>query len=1109
VLSINVANGMTWKINRPIDVEFSADVDMATVSLNTVRVMDGTGRSATGTFALLVRSTGEIEPRTVRFRPRCPVEEDFSDAGLQPGTTYQLQVLGSNEGGSTVRSTAGEALEQGKLVTFHTPDSDNPLLLFVDQVPGPPQVRLRGAGLPEDEEEATYLELGGERAYFERNEAQEGSLPEGFKVPLNHYSIGENRVSVVVVFNQAVDGSAANLSVDRLRLEYQETGGEWRVLGTELELLSNCTEVGAEVRLSPRGLLPRGSSVRVALKEGFADLTGDALPLDQTSFAKLETGEEGDENPLFAGVGNPRVDEVLDSFDFGGGEQGESWEDAGAAYEVPLADWGGGELRAAFDFGGTGGPDGEFDWHIPPGADIVLDTAGDTIVGGPGGVPTGTQSVVNGVVDVRDVFIPATSRLIVTGPFACTILATGKVTVLGEISVRGSDNLGVNSLNTTFQPEPGAKGQAGGGDGGTGSYLTNQSTPRGGPGDGPFGAKGKGGQGGETSYSSQGIQARHGAGGGGGRLGHDITYDHDLDGGAVTPMVRCQTLVGLDIEHGSRGGKLGLGAESQSERAWGGLPSSGPWSDPSDDNDFFGSMLRADGTIVHGEVDTVWAGSGGGGGGDAVDSDSFPLVPWDPAGDEKGAGGGGGAGGLRVLAIGPIQIGDEEHPGRIAADGGDGGGGEDSAYRIGGGSGGGSGGHVVLSSAAEIVVYGKTDSALPWYHDDPEEIVHDGRPFSALGGQGGAGNFNKGGATEDGPRPWSCDNVPFEYFEGIPDVPPQENVCFLNQSDYQDKEGGPSVGAGGDGGPGIIQLHVEDPSTRLRFPTLEAEQGLTYGTGLDVTPTCAPPPLGWHEPGGAIDALVPFFGRLSRARSKWIPLGLARVNPDGSDGQVLLRFEGLDGGVPHEGGSVAQLPEILGPEALGASGVPPYIGAGGGSVVFDASGLGEEDEVLLENPALLRSFTVELSDSGDESNYQRYRIAWAKVQEGTGWLECGVEGEGPSPLDFVATGEARAALRPHYFRVTTDGVADAYPETSQVTIRFDATKTDGVTGEPSETEKYSEGAGGLTEDVRALNADTWDWLRFEVEFDLDTQGDGVTLNTPRPGLEHLRLPFRF
>ena len=45
--------------------------------------------------------------------------------------------------------------------------------------------------------------------------------------------------------------------------------------------------------------------------------------------------------------------EVLDSFDFGGGEQGESWEDAGAAYEVPLADWGGGELRAAFDFGGV------------------------------------------------------------------------------------------------------------------------------------------------------------------------------------------------------------------------------------------------------------------------------------------------------------------------------------------------------------------------------------------------------------------------------------------------------------------------------------------------------------------------------------------------------------------------------------------------------------------------------------------------------------------------------------------------------------------------------------------------------------------------------------
>ena len=42
-----------------------------------------------------------------------------------------------------------------------------------------------------------------------------------------------------------------------------------------------------------------------------------------------------------------------------------------------------------------------------------------------------------------------------------------------------------------------------------------------------------------------------------------------------------------------------------------------------------------------------------------------------------------------------------------------------------------------------------------------------------------------------------------------------------------------------------------------------------------------------------------------------------------------------------------------------------------------------------------------------------------------------------------------------------------------------------------------------------LNESAWDWIRFEVEFDLDTQGDGVNLDTPRPALEHLRLPFRF
>lgn len=1102
VVSINVPTGATWKINRPIDITFTDDVDMASVSLNTIRITDQTGGSATGTFGLALRATGEVDPRTVRFRPTCPILEDFSDAGLRPGSFYDLRVLASKNGSPSVTSTSGAILDQGKLVSFATPDSDNAFDLFIDEVAGPPSVRLRGSGgVPEDAEAATRIILGGESVYFERDLiTQLGQLPPGFLVPLNHYSIPENRSSVVVAFNQSVDGSQANLS--RLQLEYLDDS-EWRRVPAEVKLISNCTQEGAEVALEPRGILPRDRDVRVLLGIGFSDLSGDGIGIEIDNFARMVTATGGDPNPLFPGIENPESDEALDLF------ADQKNFDSSAAFEVPQADWGEGELAASFAFGGTGGPNGDFDWHIPDGTELILDTAGDTIVGGPDGVPTTTQAVVNGVVDVRNVYIPPTSRLLIVGPNTCTILASGKVTILGEIAANGANNPGVSTLNTTSLPEVGASGQAGGGDGGVGSYLTTQSTPRGGAGQGAFYTPNLGGQGGETCYKKGAAAVRRGAGGGGGSFGPDVYYDHDSL--ASTPLVRCQILIGLDASRGNWGSLAGTGAESQTDRAKGGNPGPMPFVDIYDNNNFFGSMLTAEGDLVIGELPGMWAGSGGGAGGDAVNSNSFPLIPFSPTGDEKGSGGGGGGGGIRILAIGPIQVGDELNVGKISVDGGHGGGGENTAgfNRVGGGSGGGSGGHLVLSSAAEIVIYGAAQGADSWYGDDPKKINHFPRPISATGGQGGTGVNNKGGATENGEVPWPCVAVPNEYFLGMPDVPPSTNVCYTNLPNLDDIEGGPAQGAGGDGGPGIIQLHVDDPGTRLRFPTIEAEQGLTYGTGLDVTPTLAPPPVGWRELGGPIDSMIPFFGRLSRARSLWIPLGLARVAGSGATEQVLLRFDGLDDGVPGSGGTVEQLPPILGPDDLGPVGSPPYVTDQGKTLVFDPAALAPENQVYLENPRLLQRFSVELSDSDDPNVYKRFNVASAEVLSGTGWLSCSVEADGPDLDDFTAAGTIQASLLPHFFRVRTDGIQDAYPDNSAVRISFDATVDDPLSGDPSEALSYSAQEGSFTEDVSLLNVDDWDWVRFEVEFDLDKAGTGVNLDTPRPGLELLRIQFRF
>ena len=64
-------------------------------------------------------------------------------------------------------------------------------------------------------------------------------------------------------------------------------------------------------------------------------------------------------------------------------------------------------------------------------------------------------------------------------------------------------------------------------------------------------------------------------------------------------------------------------------------------------------------------------------------------------------------------------------------------------------------------------------------------------------------------------------------------------------------------------------------------------------------------------------------------------------------------------------------------------------------------------------------------------------------------------------------------------------------------------------GLPSDADSYSATNGMLTPDVDDLNADDWDFVRFQVEFDLNTSGGSVNLETPRPGIDLLRFSFRF
>jgi hypothetical protein len=1144
ILNFSVQPNQLWQINRPIDVTFTADVDFSTVNLNTISIADTSGRPATGLFSQGLNLDGSIEAQRVRFQPACPTLSDNSDAGLLPGgVVYTLSVASSNGDGLSVRATDGSPLEVGRSVTFTTPDSLNAQQVFQDPVPGPPAVRLRGAaGIESDEVNATYLELGGDpanRVYFELAASQLGELPRDdmgnpFPVPLNHYSVTANQVAVVLHLNQPVQASESNINSSRVRLEYEDPriadpDARWIALATRVELVANCTDTGSVLRLTPIGVLPQGASLRINLTAGFADLAGNDSTSDRTDFGHMTTSLVH-----HAGVADPSrdVDEVLESFLVGGDGAG-SIEDQDAPLALPRADWEQGKLTAGFAFTGSGGTNGTFDWIVRPGTQITLDTILARIEGGDGAI-TGEQLVLNGLIDVRNVYIPASSQVLFQGPNPVTILASGTVEIHGELVATGGASIGVGTLNTTNIPEPGGVGRAGGGKGGTGSFLTTQSTPRGGNGFGAFALPGGGGQGGESTYHPGHFNSRRGSGGGGGRLGHDVFYPLFDDG---TPpelhMVLCQTLQGLDAEPGFDGGRegVGTGAVSQNAHTKGGEMGPFPFLDTIDENDFYGSLIVDPGEsterLIRGELERTWAGAGGGAGGDAVKSESFPGVPFLNTGDEKGSGGGGGGGSLTILAIGDILV---FEGGQIIADGGKGGGGENTNFfnRVGGGSGGGSGGHIVLSSANQISITTAGNFTGPFYDDEdlmgnaPEE--HPRRPLSALGGRGGPGRSDRPSTAH-----WSCDAIARDRVElTFPSgaqlrVPPIDDLCYLLIP-------GPPVGSppggGGDGGPGLIQLHVDSPEVNLRFPGQQLS-GEIYGVDLDVTRAMMPPPVGWENLDD-VGFLLPFFGSESIAQSQWIRLGHGRLTPDpgnpGSflpDEQVLLRFAGTDpsGSILRTDTDVDLLVPVIGPDALGASPTLPYIdpSSGGATMVLDASALTGADDVYKRNAALNRQLVLKLVDSVDPDNEQRFSVASAEYDSAGDQLRVTVLTAGGLLSDFESAGATLVSYVPTFMRVTTSGAEDELPDVADIIITFDATDQDAV-GDPNPTLAYSEqgdgmgmgGVNGFTGDISDLNAQNWDFVRFRVRFDLNTSaGGGVDLSTPRPALEHLRIQLDY
>ncbi len=1110
IQAIGVSEGQVWKINRPIEITFNEAVDFSSVNLNTINIRKVGGGPSAGEFYLSA-------PNVVVFQPRCPMLDDLSDAGLEPGgVTYELNILGVDKTSSlTVVSVAGVSLATGDSRRFVTPISTLPQDLFFDPQPLWPVPVVRSVGSTDPN--ATYLEIGDDpsnRVYFERDLLGAITLNPPGALPLNLLSDPGSHVALMLFFNQPVDASSSNVNATNLEWQFESAVNQWSSLGTSVDLLANCTQTGALVRIEPTGILPpsagappNATNLRVVVKAEFSDIVGETNQIDQDDFA-----------PAITDVAPPPLaDQMLE--EFATTEQ----EDAGAALSEPFAEWGGGALKPNFSFSGTGGPGGDFDWKVAQGQDFLFSTESQFITGGPNFSNSIPLTVIGGVLDVNDLRIEAGARLKIQGSNPMVILASGTVEILGEINVSGGDALGVTTLNTANIPETGAPGQGGGGKGGTGSPLTTASDPKGGNGFGAFGQPDAGGQGGETGWNNAGLtqlDGRRGSGGGGGVFAANQPIWGNFGPNGPTPNPSLwgdwdQTYLGLDAEKGFDNPDPGAnGAITGTAGPIGGSPGPGPFGDASASNDFFGSAVDlATNLVIVGELKTPWAGAGGGGGGDASFvgiGGTFPKTPYDPKGDEKGAGAAGGAGGLRIQALDDIVFGQN---GLIVCRGGSGGGGENTLFlnRLGGGSGGGSGGHVILESAGVINFQSSAGNSAT------AGKLAGG--IIATGGQGGAGKSDVGGAmagpngkVETAPNFDACPKTSLGGNYTTFCSPPGTGNCtspIFNQC--QDA----TDGAGGDGGPGIIQLHVGNPATDIILPA----------SGL-LTDVCKPAPFGRYFFNSGTTTvpvraekwnlrLVPTFGPRSISRSKWIGMGEGGFLFGQTNKDVALEFGGTStatGLVQTSNGMVVPLPPILtGTLQSPGGGVPPFIGTDGFTVVLDATPLlpPSANAYLLESPQLLQRYLVQLQAS--PSLIERFNVVAASLNPANNRLTLTMDPAGGPLSPKFGPGDA-LELQPAFFRITTNGTADELPPEASVRVAFQVTTAD-ASGQPDDPAGNFPAGTTFTPDVGQINANAanpdFRFMRFEVEFNIDVLGNGLSPQSPIPSVDFLRIPFRY
>jgi hypothetical protein len=105
------------------------------------------------------------------------------------------------------------------------------------------------------------------------------------------------------------------------------------------------------------------------------------------------------------------------------------------------------------------------------------------------------------------------------------------------------------------------------------------------------------------------------------------------------------------------------------------------------------------------------------------------------------------------------------------------------------------------------------------------------------------------------------------------------------------------------------------------------------------------------------------------------------------------------------------------------------------------------------------------------------------------------------------TGTTAFQVLPRFFEVVTSGLVNTLPDSAYVRVLFQAAEDNGA-GAPDAGSPLVDWTADISQ-FNLLPPGQLQYFRYEIEFDLDAQAQGVTADTEPVRLEFLKIPFVF